>query len=108
MFDGVLNTALKLSLKIIFIHFFEWEVCRNWLINISCGGYGSFLAWGWLFLGLGVGEGGGLWALSKVETSARAAHLPRATLLVNFSDTLLVVSILDIVYDCHLWLLLQS
>ena len=63
-------------------------------------GDGSFWAWA-----LG---GGGLWALSKVETSAGAAHLPRATLLVNFSDTLLVVSILDIVYDCHLWLLLQS
>ena len=58
--------------------------------------------------GLGRGRGGGLWALSKVETSARASHLLRATLLVNFSDTLLVVSILDLVYDCHLWLLLQS
>ena len=28
--------------------------------------------------------------------------------LVSFSDTLLVVSILDIVYDCHLRSLLQS
>ena len=25
--------------------------------------------------------------------------------LVSFSDTLLVVSVLDIVYDCYLWLL---
>ena len=29
-------------------------------------------------------------------------RLPRFILLVSFSETLLVVSILDIVYDCHL------
>ena len=51
--------------------------------------------WGW-------GGGGGLWAVSKVESLARAPRLLRFTLLVSFSDTLLVVSILDIVYDCHL------
>ena len=34
--------------------------------------------------------------------------LPRLILLVSFSDTLLVVSILDIVYDCHFGPLLWS
>ena len=45
---------------------------------------------------------GSLWAVSKVEGSARASHLPRFVLLRSFSDTLRVVSILDIAYDCHL------
>ena len=43
-----------------------------------------------------------LWAVSKVESSARALRLSRFILLGGFTDTLLVVSILDIVYDCHL------
>ena len=38
----------------------------------------------------------------KVESSKCALHLPRFILPVSFSDTLLVVSILDLVYDCHL------
>ena len=33
---------------------------------------------------------------------ARAPRLPGFILLVSFSDTLLAVSILGIVYDCHL------
>ena len=37
-----------------------------------------------------------------------APHLPGFMLLVSFSGTLLVVLILDMVCDCHLWLLLQS
>ena len=37
-----------------------------------------------------------------------APHLSRFILLVSFSDTLLVVSILGIVYDCYLRPLLQS
>ena len=37
-----------------------------------------------------------------------APRLPKFILLVSLSDTLLVVSILDIVYDCHLRQLLQS
>ena len=45
---------------------------------------------------------GGLWAVSNVESSVRAPRIPRFILLGSFSDTLLVVSILDIVYDCHL------
>ena len=47
-----------------------------------------------------VGVVRGLWALAKVKTSVRAPRLPRFILLVNFNDTLLVVSILD-----SLWLL---
>ena len=53
---------------------------------------GLSLSWLW----------GSVWAVSKVESSARALHLPRFIMLASFSDTLLVVSILDIVYDCHL------
>ena len=48
------------------------------------------------------GMWGDLWAVSKVESSVRAPCLPRFILLESFSDTLLVVSILDIVYSCHL------
>ena len=33
-------------------------------------------------------------------------HLPGFILLVSSSDTLLVVSILDIVYDCHFAILM--
>ena len=39
---------------------------------------------------------GGLWTASKVEVLAYVSRLPRFILLVSFSDTLLVVSILDI------------
>ena len=46
--------------------------------------------------------GEGLWAVSKVESLACVPRLPRFILLISFSDTLLVVSILDIVYDCNL------
>ena len=56
------------------------------------------------------GARGVLWAVSKFEILVRAPSLPRFILLVSFSDTLLVVSILDmiLVYDCHLCPLLQS
>ena len=58
--------------------------------------------------GGGVG-GAGLWSVSKVESPARAPCLLMFILLVSFSGTLLVVSILDIsFYDCHLRPLLQS
>ena len=40
-----------------------------------------------------------LWSVSKVESSARAPRLPSFILLVSFSDSLLAVSILDIVYE---------
>ena len=51
---------------------------------------------------------GGLWAVSRVEGSARAPGLSGFILLGSFSGTLLEVSILGMVYDCHLGLLLQS
>ena len=46
------------------------------------------------------GGGGTLWAVSKIESSVRAPHLLRFILLGSFSDTLLVVSILDIFDFC--------
>ena len=49
-----------------------------------------------------------LWAWGWPFPHARASHLPRFILLISFSDTLLVVSILDIVFDYLLWWLLQS
>ena len=57
---------------------------------------GSF----WLRIGP-FGAVGGLWVVSIIESSGRAPELPRFILLVSFSDTLLVVSILDIVCDCY-------
>ena len=72
------------------------------LLNWCCGSYGSFLAWGWPLFGPRRACG------MCPKSRARRARLPRLILLVSFSDTLLVVSILDIVYDCHLWPLLQS
>ena len=80
---------------------------------------GFFLAWGWLFLGVGwaafwcwafavwvlfvlLVRGGGRRVLgnNQIISVQRAARLPRFILVVGFSDTLLVVSILDI----SLWL----
>ena len=42
------------------------------------------------------------------ELGVSAPRLPRFILLASFSSTLLAVSILDIVYDCHLYAVLQS
>ena len=41
-----------------------------------------------------------LWAASKVKSSPHTPCLPRFILLGSFSDTLLVVSILDIIAIC--------
>ena len=72
-----------------------WLLCVFVCVCV-CGGGG------------GVG-GAGLWSVSKVESPARAPCLLMFILLVSFSGTLLVVSILDIsFYDCHLRPLLQS
>ena len=59
----------------------------------SCGGGGSWLAWGWPFLAWGwlflaCGEGGRL-------------CVPGFMLLVGFGGALLVVSVLGIVCDCY-------
>ena len=78
------------------------------VINGSCGNYGSFLAWGGPLRAVG-GAGGGLMVSAQgSELGARTPTLPKFSLLGSFSDTSLVVSILYIVYDCHLQPLLQS
>ena len=59
------------------------------VINSSCGNYGSFLTWRKPFPDFFLG-GWDLWAVSKVEFPSRAR--------ASSSD----VSILDVVYDCHL------
>ena len=51
---------------------------------------------------------GGLWAVSRVGGSAPMPRLPGFFLLGGFGGALLVVSVLGIVYDCHLLLLLES
>ena len=48
------------------------------------------------------GVGGDSWPVSGVKSSVHTPRLPRFNQLGSFSDTLLVVLILDIVYDCHL------
>ena len=54
-----------------------------------------------------VGEGGGL--VSCVQSRGLGARASSSVVypVGSFSDTLLVVSILDIVCDCHLWAVLQ-
>ena len=59
------------------------------------GNYGFFLGY---FKALGELMG----CVQSRELGARTPRLPRFILLGSFSDTLLVVSILDIVYDCYL------
>ena len=70
---------------------------------------GGMACWGGLF-GLG-GWGSGGWlggCAQSQEVDARVPRHSRFILLGKFNDTLLVVLILDIVYDCHLLPLLQS
>ena len=70
---------------------------------------GGMAYWGGLF-GLG-GWGSGGWLMGCAQSQEVGARVPchlRFILLGNFNDTLLVVLILDIVYDCHLLPLLQS
>ena len=77
-----------------------------------CGGTSFSWSWcsfGWVeaFLALSVvcvcvcvcggGGGGGLWDVSRVESSTRAPRLSSFILLGSSSDTLLMVSILDMV-----------
>ena len=56
----------------------------------------------------GRGGGGFMVSAQGSELGARTPTLPKFSLLGSFSDTSLVVSILYIVYDCHLQPLLQS
>ena len=50
------------------------------------------------------GGGGGACGLCSRSRARRehAPRFPRFILIGSFSDTLLVVSILDMAYDCHL------
>ena len=78
------------------------------MLTNSCIG----LVLGFSLVGVvGVGCGGvgvGLCGVRSRELGVGCApHLPRFILLVSFSDTLLVVAILGIVYDCRLRPLLQ-
>ena len=61
------------------------------------GAMGPFWLWvgGWMGVGVLVG------CAQSRELGGRAARLLRFILLVSLSDTLLVVSMVDIVYDCH-------
>ena len=55
------------------------------------------------------GRGGGLVGCVQGQVlGAHASCLPRFILLVSFSNTSLVILILDVVYDCHLRSLLRS
>ena len=69
-------------------------------VLLVCGVYVGWSVSGALALSGLWGTGAyGLWSR---ELRASALCLPRFILLGSFSDTLLVVSILNIVYDCHL------
>ena len=61
-------------------------------------GFRGFIFAYWPFPGWRAGGlVGVMWAASKIQGLVRASHLLSLILLVSFSDTLLVVSILDIV-----------
>ena len=85
-FGGALLVVLVLA---------PFAVLGGGVIGGSCGLGGPFRAVGGL---MGCARGPG----PPQMLGARAVHLPRFILLGSFGDTLLVVSILDIAYDCHL------
>ena len=66
------------------------------------------IAWAWFCLAFGpfgagvVGGRGVVGCVLSREVDTRAPRHPRFILLGSFIDPLLVVSILEIVYDCHL------
>ena len=59
---------------------------------VPVGNMGPFSAWDSPFRAVG-----GLWTMSKIDSLVCAPCLSGSILLVSFSDTLLVVSILDMV-----------
>ena len=80
---------------------------------LCCQGTGWSDGWGvWGRPPAGILGGGFLGKLvvcvQSRDLGAHAPRLPRFILLASFTVTLLVVSILDIVYHCHLWAVLQS
>ena len=75
------------------------------LVSLVAGACGPVSRDSWFGPVGGGGAGGGGWGacgLCPKSRARRASHLPRFILLGSFSDNLLVVSILDIVYNCHL------
>ena len=70
-------------------------------IGFADPGFGKFsVDLFWFVVGLSGLWGGGAYELCPRSRARRI--LPSEILLGSFSDTLLVVSILDIVYDCYL------
>ena len=69
---------------------FSWSWC-------SFGWVEAFLALSVVCVCVGGGGGVGLWDVSRVESSTRAPRLSSFILLGSSSDTLLMVSILDMV-----------
>ena len=67
---------------------------------LSLRGLGS--VWPLALSGLGWWGGGVVGCVLSREVDTRAPRHPRFILLGSFIDPLLVVSILEIVYDCHL------
>ena len=63
---------------------------------------GAFWRGGWVI------PGGGSWGGYVPRQLGARSSFSTVILLLSSSDTLLVVSFLDIVYDCHLGPLLQS
>lgn len=78
-------------------------IWARWIHQIALSGLGCGGGWGdW-------GCGGRLAScVQRREHGACAPHIRMFIRLVSFSETLLVVSILNMVYDCHMWPLLQS
>ena len=79
---------------------FSWSWCSfGWVeaflaLSVVCVCVGGGGGGGW---GVGGGGGVGLWDVSRVESSTRAPRLSSFILLGSSSDTLLMVSILDMV-----------
>ena len=78
----------------------RWFCSPEGVINSSHGNYESILAWVNPFKA--VGELMRCVQSRELDARARAPGLRTFILLGSFIDTLLVLLILDIVYDCHL------
>ena len=77
---------------------FPVGVLPYWCAGVGCWRFcvGCVLTDSGFFLALS-GPLGGLWAMHGIGALVCMPHIPRFFLLVSFTDTLLVVSILDIV-----------
>ena len=108
----LLHFVIVVSIYIMMVNgILHW----GWGAVYLLGGFGGavlvvrFCAWSVIAVGGPCFGPGGccywvLWELCVLfgrELGASVPPLPRFILLQSFSDTLLVVSILDVVYDCH-------